>query len=121
MDRINFTAEARAFAFNVNDTDLTLDGAGVDNRSAATQVFSVFTLGEGGSISFTNGASAGRGTAFHLNVDTSMNFGDGSTAGAASITNLGGSKFDDKFFSGGRTVLSDTATEGQVTITNEPA
>ncbi|MBR1120147.1 autotransporter domain-containing protein [Bradyrhizobium lablabi] len=138
---LTFTNTAPAYTINTNDIFL-VNGAGVNNASAATQTFNVFssfvfqnassastgagpvTYNNAGFITFANTSTAGNAA---INNGSVLQFFDTSAAGTATIQNNLVMDFFDGASAGsanitnaatGTLTLNSTATAGSATIVN---
>jgi hypothetical protein len=130
VNGIAFNASASSFTITANPFDntgqaaLTVSGVGIANNSGIAQNFVTANddAGNGGTIAFTNSATAGSLTTFtntannlgSLSVN-STNFFVTSTANSATINNNGASMAGG---SGGQTAFFANSTAGSATITN---
>ena len=127
VNGIVFNAGASAYTITASPAvTLTISGAGITNNSGTTQNFGTDASNEpiivtsiGGTITFTNSATAGSMTAF-TNSDNSgiggrgiTQFHDTSSAGGGTFANLGG-----VVSAGGETLFFDNSTAGNGTFTN---
>ena len=128
VNGIVFNSGANAFTITASPTlTLTISGVGITNNSGVTQNFvtGVDSSGNFGTISFTNGATAGNMTVITNNGATVSGAGggvtsfvDSSTAGSATINNNGGT-VSGAFLS--QTNFGNTSTAGSATINNNAA
>jgi outer membrane autotransporter protein len=124
VNGIAFLPTAPAYTITATPTfTLTISGTGITNNSGVLQSFVNPTNGstQVGTISFTNGATAGVLTSFDNRGQSTgvgvrggtTQFFNTATAGSAAITN-GGGLANNTF--GGRTVFHDSSTAGGATI-----
>ena len=115
---INFTNNALAYTFTVNNFAFNINGPGITNSSTNTQTFVNNFL-----ITLNNSASAGNTTI--INNGEGFDFNNSATAGNAVIVNNGLMSFNNSATAGNATITNngpllfiDSATAGGATIMN---
>jgi outer membrane autotransporter protein len=121
VESITFNPGASAFTINTNGEDLHISGAGIVNNSGTIQAITNNALPlKFGTTTFLGTSTAGNATITNIGGTTSGAFGvtafvAASTAGSATITNKGAT-FPNAV--GGVTAFLVTSTAGGATITN---
>lgn len=95
---LTFTAGAGTYNFtNPNSDIIAITGGGIINASANTQSFDIGgNPGFGGQLNFSNSATIGANVSIIDSTNNSLvNFGDSSSAGAASISGISSLNFND--------------------------